>query len=154
MNTLMLIMCSASLLQVQGTPAPPSSSQSVRQVGVVVVVDPASRLITIKTDAGPQMNIAFEQGTSFLRVSPGASNLENAAFISASDLAVGDRILARGRAADARSFVATSILIMSKADIVKKHAAERAEWERRGVGGVIIALNPSSTEITIKTSTM
>src|SRR5207237_6202825 len=41
----------------------------------------------------------------------------------------------------------------SKADIAKKHAAERAEWEKRGVAGIITALNPTAKEITINVST-
>ena len=43
---------------------------------------------------------------------------------------------------------------MSKGDLARKHAAERAEWEKRGVGGVITALDPAAREITIKLSTM
>src|SRR5206468_2561991 len=45
--------------------------------------------------------------------------------------------------------VAATIIVMSKADIAQKHADERAEWEKRGIGGVITALNSASNEITI-----
>jgi len=151
MKTLILILFCAFLLYGSASSA---FSQTTRAVGVVIAIDSTARHITIKTDAGPELKIAFEQATKFLRVPAGASNLENATAISASELSVGDRILARGGSgADPTSFVATTILIMSKADIAKKHAAERAEWERRGVVGVITALNPSSTEITINAPT-
>jgi hypothetical protein len=149
MNMLTLILFCAFLLQTQASPGATAPRQTGRAVGVVIAID-STRHITIKTDAGPELKITFEQATKFLRVPPGASNLENATAISASELSVGDRILARGGSGgDSTSFVATTILIMSKADIAKKQAAERAEWERRGVAGVITALNPSSTEITI-----
>jgi hypothetical protein len=83
-------------------------------------------------------------------VAPGARDLENAAPITATDLEVGDRILARGwSGADPSSFVAASVIVMSKSDLAKKHAAERAEWEKRGVSGIITALNPAAREITI-----
>ena len=150
MKTLLLILTCAFLLHGSASSDAAAFSQTTRAVGVVIAIDSTARHITIKTDAGPELKIAFEQATKFLRVPPGASNLENATAISASELSVGDRILARGGSgADPTSFVATTILIMSKADIAKKHAAERAEWEKRGIGGVITALNPSSTEITI-----
>src|SRR5262245_47754648 len=71
--------------------------QTGRAVGVVVSIDSTTRQITIKTDTGSELKITFEQGTKSLRVPPGASNLENAASISMSELSVGDRILARGK---------------------------------------------------------
>src|SRR5262249_47863082 len=154
MKTLTLILCCASLLLIQGNPAAPASSQVARPIGVILTIDPAARSLTIKMDAGPEMRISLEEATRFLLVSPGAKDLENAATISMSDLAVGDRILARGRSgADPGSFLATSVIVMSKADIAKKHAVERAEWEKRGVGGMITALNPAVKEITINLPT-
>jgi hypothetical protein len=150
MKILMLIMSCAFFLHGPPSPGAGASGQTARTVGVVTAIDSTARHITIKTDAGPELKITFEQATKFLRVPPGASNLENATAISASELGVGDRILARGGSGgDPTSFVATTILIMSKADVAKRHAAERAEWERRGIGGVITALNPASREITI-----
>jgi hypothetical protein len=43
---------------------------------------------------------------------------------------------------------------MSKGDIAKKQDAERLEWRRRGVLGVIQALKPEAHEITIQSRTM
>jgi len=139
-------LCCASL----ALPITQASGQTVRPIGVIVAVDSAAKRVTIKTDAGPEMTIIYDEATHFLRVAPGAKDLENAAPISASDLTAGDRILARGRSGgDPGSFVAASIIVMSKGDIARKHAAERAEWEKRGVGGMITALDPAAKEITI-----
>src|SRR5262245_41289308 len=155
MTTLTLILCCASLLPSQGSPVAPASGQTARPIGVILAIDSAAKRITIKTDAGPEMNISFEETTRFLRVAPGAKDLENATPISASELNAGDRILARGRSAsDPALFAATSIIVISKADLARKHAAERAEWEKRGVGGVITALDPAAKEITVKLSTV
>jgi len=116
--------------------------QTGRAVGVVISIDSTAKQIIIKTDSGPELKVTFEQGTKFLRVAPGASNLENAASIPVSELNVGDRILARGKSgSDPGSFLAATILVMSKTDLARNHAAERAEWEKRGVGGVITALS-------------
>jgi predicted pyridoxine 5'-phosphate oxidase superfamily flavin-nucleotide-binding protein len=137
----------ASVLLVQGVPS--VQGQNVQPIGNILSIDSAARRIAIKTDAGPEMIISFEDATRFLRVAPGAQDLQNAASISVSDLAVADRILARGRAVNPGLFAATSIIVMSKGDIARKQAAERADWEKRGVGGVITVLDLASNEITI-----
>ena len=43
---------------------------------------------------------------------------------------------------------------MTKGDLAKKQEAERAEWRRRGILGVITALKPDTKEITISNRTM
>src|SRR5262245_24546446 len=154
MKTLTLILCCASLPLAQGDSIAQASGQAVRPIGVILTIDTAAKRVMIKTDAGPEMTIVFDEATRFLRVAPGAKDLENASPISASELTAGDRILARGRSGgDPGSFVAASIIVISKGDIARKHAAERAEWENRGVGGVITALDPAAKEIIINLPT-
>jgi len=150
MKTLTLILCCASFLLARENSITQASGQTVRPIGVILTIDSAAKRVTIKTDAGSEMTVVFDEATRFLRVAPGAKDLESAAPISAPELTAGDRILARGRSGgDPGSFVATSIIVISKADLARKHAAERAEWEKRGVGGVISALDPAAKEITI-----
>jgi hypothetical protein len=43
---------------------------------------------------------------------------------------------------------------MNKADIAKKQEAERAEWKRRGILGIITALKPETKEITISSRSL
>ena len=43
---------------------------------------------------------------------------------------------------------------MTKGDLAKKQEAERLEWRRRGILGVITALKPDTKEITISNRTM
>jgi hypothetical protein len=148
-----LVLCCVSILLIQGAPAAQSSGQNARPIGAILKMDADAHRITIKSDAGPEMTITFDESTRFLRVAPGAQDLQNAAPISFSELAVADRILARGQnAGESGFFKASSIIVMTKDDLSRKRAAELAEWETRGVGGVITALNPDSREITISTS--
>jgi hypothetical protein len=148
-----ILVCCTFFLLAQGWPAALAVIQSARPIGIILSIDPALKRIAIKTDAGAEMNVLFDASTSFLQVSPGAKDLTNAAATSLSGLDVGDRILARGRSGgEPGAFVATSIIVMSKEDLAKKHAVEQAEWEKRGLGGVITALNPEAKEITIVTS--
>jgi hypothetical protein len=151
LKTLMLILCCVSFALAQGNPA--ASNQTTRPVGVVVSLDPTARSLTIRTDAGTEMTIAFEEATRFLRVAPGATTLENATALAVADVTVGDRILARGRTgANPGSFVASSSIVMSKTDLAQKHAAERSEWEKRGIAGVITALDAATKEIKVNLS--
>jgi Cu/Ag efflux protein CusF len=46
------------------------------------------------------------------------------------------------------------IVVMTKGDLAKKQEAERAEWRKRGILGVITALKPETKEITITHRTM
>jgi len=139
------------VLQAQATPVTQTSSQAGRPVGVVVTIDATVKRITLKTDAGPEIGIELQDTTRFLRVAPSSQDLSGATRITLSDVAAGDRILVRGRSgSEANPFVADTIIVMSKADLTKKQEAERADWERRGIGGVITALDPASREVTIR----
>ena len=57
--------------------------------------------------------------------------------ITFADLAEGDRVMAMGKVADDKKSVPTrAVIVMTKADIAKQDA-ERAEWRRRGILGVV-----------------
>jgi hypothetical protein len=127
----------------------------IRPIGTVTSIDAASGHIMIKTDAGPQMIVLVQDDTTFLEIAPGEKDLKNAARITLADISAGDRILTRGHVTDdQKSVLATSVIVMSKADIAKKRAADRAEWEKRGVGGIITALDAGSKQITISVHTL
>src|SRR5262245_24488598 len=144
-----LLAC-CQVLQAQNGPIAQTSSQPGRSIGVVVAIDAAAKRITLKTDGGPEIGIEFQDTTRFLRVAPGSQDLSGATRITLSDMSAGDRILARGRSDnEAHSFIADTIIVMSKADLTKKQEAERADWERRGIGGVITVVDAASREVTI-----
>jgi hypothetical protein len=70
-------------------------------------------------------------------------------------VAEGDRVLAMGKVSEDHKLVpARTLVVMTKADIAKKQEAERAEWKKRGVLGMITALKPETKEITISSRTM
>jgi hypothetical protein len=81
--------------------------------------------------------------------------LTNATEVTFADLAEGDRVMARGTVtADRKSVPALMVIVMTKGDLAKKAEAERMEWRRRGILGVITALKPDAKEITISNRTM
>ena len=124
-------------------------------IGEIKVIDPAAKQLTIKTDAGNLISVSLSDATVFMRLAPGETTLTNAAKIAFTDLGEGDRVWARGKVADDRKSVpATALIVMNKADIAKKQEAERAEWKKRGMLGLITALKPETKEITISTRTL
>ena len=124
-------------------------------IGEVKAIDATARQMTVKTDAGSVVTAILSDTTTYLRVAPGEKDLTNAAKITFADVAEGDRVMARGKVSDDKKIVpARALIVMTKADLAKKHEAERAEWKRRGILGVISALNPTSKEITITTRSM
>src|SRR6185369_9951051 len=124
-------------------------------IGEVKSIDSSGKLITIKTEAGSTVMVLYTDRTTYKKLKPGETSLTNAADVTVSDVGEGDRIMARGNVAeDRKSVSALQVIVMSKGDIAKKQDAERLEWRRRGVLGVIQALKPDAHEITIQSRTM
>lgn len=126
-----------------------------RVIGEVKSIDAATRQIVVRTDAGSVVTATVSDTTAYLRVAPGAKDLTNATKITFADVAEGDRVMAMGKVAeDKKALPVRNLIVMTKADIAKKQEAERAEWRRRGILGVVAAVNPASKEITITTRSM
>jgi hypothetical protein len=112
-------------------------------------------ILTLHTDAGPDLLVPLPDTVSVLRVPPGAKDLKTATKITVGDISVGDRVLVRGRVSDdQKSVLATSVIVMAKTDLEKAREAERLEWQRRGIGGPVKAVNPETKEITISVPTL
>jgi hypothetical protein len=140
------------------SPAPHAGDPAInpnRALGEVKVIDAAAKQLIIKTDGGSLVTVVLSDSTAYLRVAPGETSLTNAIKIAFADVAEGDRVLAMGKVSDDQKLVpARTLVVMTKADIAKKQEAERAEWKRRGVLGIITALKPENKEITISSRTM
>jgi hypothetical protein len=144
MLPLMVVSAVSALAQGSGA----TTSQSVRPIGVIAKLQADG--FTLRTDAGPDLLVVFGDGVSFLRVPPGATNLNTATKITVRDISSGDRVLVRGRASeDQKSLVATSVIVMTKSDLASAREAERLDWQRRGISGTVQAVNPESKEITV-----
>jgi hypothetical protein len=127
--------------------APAASST----LGVVSKVDTTARQIILKTEDGADVQVDLQPTASFRRVEPGETDLRKAQAIAITDINPGDRVLARGKASDDKKTVAaTLIVVMSKGDIAKKQAAERADWDKRGVIGTVTALTADSVTLTVR----
>lgn len=141
------------------TPAAPQAGDPSitpnRALGEVKVIDTAAKQLIIKTDAGSLVTVVLNDSTAYKRIAPGETTLANATATTFAEVAEGDRVLAMGKVSDDHKLVpARTLVVMTKADIAKKQEAERAEWKKRGVLGMITALKPETKEITISSRTM
>ncbi|HEY6187544.1 MAG TPA: hypothetical protein VIW80_07690 [Pyrinomonadaceae bacterium] len=149
--------------QAQGqTPQPSPAGQSSADAGItpngvigeVTAIDASAMQMSVKTDAGTRVTVVLNSATSYMRLPPGEKTLEKATRITLADVGVGDRVFARGKTSDDRAAVpARFLIVMTKADIAQKQEHDRAEWRRRGILGVITALNPATKEVTLSTRT-
>lgn len=108
--------------------------------GTVTKIDASARELMVKADAGGEVVVTVTPTASFRRVAPGEKDLRNAATIALTDIGVGDRVMARGKSPEEKSIAATLIVVMSQADIARKQAGERADWDQRGVSGIVTAI--------------
>jgi Domain of unknown function (DUF5666) len=124
-------------------------AQTARQVlGAIQAIQGST--ITLKPDAGPTVSVVVQGSVRILRVAPGQTDLKNAAAIEFTDLQVGDRILVRGTlSADGQSLTASTVIAMKRSDVEAKQQQEREDWQKRGTGGLVSAVDPVSGTITI-----
>ena len=118
--------------------------------GTVTGIDTSARTLTLKTDAGQEMTVTLQPKVSFRRVAPGATDLTKAEPVEFNEIKAGDRVLARGKV-DNQSVEATLIVVMAQGDIAKKNDAERADWDKRGVTGLVTAVSGDSVTISTRT---
>ncbi len=139
------------LLRAQESQPSAPQAAATRSLGTVKAI--SGKSITLTTDTGSDISVLLQDGARLLRVEPGEKDLKNAAPFELQDLQPGDRVLVRGKMADdGKSLLAASLIAMKKMDIAQKQAHEREEWQRRGVGGLVSAVDPSSGTITITTT--
>ncbi|HEY0321289.1 MAG TPA: DUF5666 domain-containing protein [Pyrinomonadaceae bacterium] len=123
-----------------------------RLVGEVQTANTAAGEFTIKTDDGRSVKLKTEERVSVLRIPPGETSAQSATKITLADLAVGDRVFARGAlSTDGQTFSARQVVVANKQAVAQTQAAQREDWQRRGVFGRIEAINADKKEVTIRT---
>ncbi|MCU1269616.1 MAG: hypothetical protein JWN74_910 [Acidobacteriaceae bacterium] len=117
-----------------------------KAVGTVKSISANSVVLT--TDSGAEVTVLINDSTRILQATPGQTDLKSAAPIQASDIRVGDRVLALGPSGEGNSFTASTLVVMKQSDIADKQQQEREEW-RKGTGGIVKEVNPAAATVTI-----
>jgi hypothetical protein len=138
--------CLAAVSGQQTQPA--ASGAANRRVGAVKAINGTA--ITLTPDSGPDVNITVQPNARILRIAPGEKDLKNATPIQLQDLQVGDRILVGGKPSDDNlSLAATTIVVMKHSDLEAQHEKDLQDWQKRGVGGLVTAVDAGAGTVTI-----
>jgi hypothetical protein len=136
-------LCAAVLLT--ACLAAAQTAPKTRIIGQITALDSAKMQFVVKADDGSAVTVEVGQATRLLRVAPGEKDLTKAATIQFADLGVGDRVAVRSTAP------ATAVMVMTSADLAKKQELDRAQWQKRGMAGLVTAVNRDSKEISVST---
>src|SRR5882724_411165 len=152
--SLVIVLGAAGALWAQtATPSPAAQIPGV--IGEVKNIDTATNQMIVRAESGVLSTVILNEKTQYKRMAPGAKSLTGAADITLADVGSGDRVWARWRpGTDQMTVPAAQLVVMSKADLAKKQEAERAEWRKRGVSGIVSSVNPSTREITVSSSSL
>jgi hypothetical protein len=117
-----LLLAAATNSPAQTPPPQDSASQGTqprparqRVVGDVTAVNASANTVTVHTDAGDTVTVATDEKTAYLRLPPGETTLDKAAHVTASDVHVGDRVLAVGVPPTGGPTPARQLILMGRA---------------------------------------
>ena len=140
----------AAAQQAQGQT--PGQTPLTQKVGAVKSINGSALVLT--ADGGSEVSVTVASNAKIVQVAPGEKDLKSATPIALTDLQVGDRILVRGRASDdAKTMMAVGVIAMKRTDLEAKKTQDREDWQKRGIGGLVSAVDPATRTITISTGT-
>lgn len=134
----------------QNSPAEASQTQAgavIKNVGAVKSINGKS--LVIRTDAGPELTASVLDATRIVRLAAGQTDLKSAPAIALADVQVGDRVLLRGRSDADGTVEATTIVVMKQADVAQKQQHDREDWQKRGAGGIVSAIDAATGTFTV-----
>jgi hypothetical protein len=133
-----------SLLAMAGAAHAQQAPASNRVIGTVASVN--GNTVSVKTDAGPAVSVTVPDTANIVRTAPGSKTLTGATKIALGDIETGDRVLMLV-AGDPPT--AKAVIVNKQSDIAAKQQQEQADWARRGVGGLVKAVDASAGTVTI-----
>src|SRR5262249_32777379 len=110
------------------TPAPKSV------LGTVTSFDKDAKSLEVKPENAGPVPVKLLANTLLQRIAPGETDLKNAATITMADVNIGDRVLVTV-ASNGTDIL--RLVVMSASDIAKRDDAERQDWNKRGLSGIV-----------------
>lgn len=128
-----------------------AQSAIARRLGAIKTIN--GNAITLTPDSGPEIAVTVQPNARLLRIAPGEKDLKNATPIQLQDLHVGDRVRVRGTAsADSASIAALEVIVIPSSVVAAVGEQMRQDWQKRGIGGLVSAVDPAAGTVTISTS--
>jgi len=119
-----------------------------RRIGTIKAIN--GNILTLTPDSSSDIAVTVQANARLLRIPPGAKDLTNATPVQLQDLRSGDRIRVRGQASvDASSIAALEVIVIAHFDLETRHEQERQDWQKRGLGGLVSAVDAASATVKI-----
>jgi len=141
----MKTLIAAALVMTAGLFAQAPTPKSV--LGAVSAFHADSAEIEIKPESGDAVLVRVSGTTVVKKVAPGQTDLSKAEDIKVTDVALGDRVLVT-LAPDQKE--ARRIIVIPANDITKRDAADRADWQKRGVAGVVTVISGNEVSVELR----
>jgi len=108
-----------------------------------------SAAVEVKPDSGDVIIAQLASDTLAQKIAPGEKDLKKAEAIQVTDLAKGDRVLVTLEPDSTRI---RRIVVMPAKEIANRNDADRLDWQKRGVAGIVAA--KSGRQITVTNTTL
>jgi len=140
---------SAAGAQAQGQSAP-GQVAIVKSIGTIKSINGSA--ITLTPASGPEVGVAIQPNARILRLAPGDKDLKNTSTMQLQDLQVGDTVRVRGLASGVNAIAALEVVVITRSAVEAVSDQIRQDWQKRGLGGVVSAVDPAAGTVTISIS--
>lgn len=120
------------------------TNDSARVLGTITSIH--GNTLTVQPDHGQPVTLSIASTARLLRLEPGQHSLAAATPIALGEIAVGDRVFARGTL-DSGTLTADLVVAMKHSDIAARQAEEEKAWEQDGVGGIVRSIDTTKGTI-------
>lgn len=127
----------------QAAPTAPAT----RVLGTVKAVSAGA--LTVTKDDGGIVTLTLSDTVRVQQLPPGSTDIKTAQSAALGDIAEGDRVLIAAHAGDAGVLSATRVVLMKSGAIAQSNASRQADWQRRGTGGIVSAIDPAAKTIVL-----
>lgn len=123
-----------------------------RQVIRGTITNVIDGVLTVKSDEGSSVQLQLSPDTQIKKLPVGSTDFTNATSSTASELGIGDRVLISVTITNSGTATAKGLYLIKASDIGQRQAAERADWQKRGIGGVVRSIDLATKSVTISAS--
>src|SRR5215470_753532 len=107
-------------------------------LGTVTSFNKEANTLEVKADNASPVPVKLLSNTSIQKIAPGETSLAKATTATAADIATGDRVLVNFAS---NGSDALRVVVMAATDIAKRDDADRQDWTKRGISGIVAAKN-------------
>jgi Domain of unknown function (DUF5666) len=142
-----ILPAAARPLAAQNAQATLTPGPSAKTVGAVKSI--SGNTLVVKPDGGgADVTVTVQDSTRIVRVA--STDMKTATPMLLKDVQVGDRMLLRGAPGPSPdTIVASSIVVMKQADVAQKQQQDLQDWQKRGAGGIVSAVDAATGSITV-----